>query len=336
MATHQQKKPLVYMLFFTPRAIFSGMKLSAIQIIPAILSYGFLLWHLSKLLFKLLSPAATFIYQRWMRSFYLRTLPKPMYVIAIISAFVAWAIFGIYGEDLVKSATMTFLAGSATSVFAAVIFYYFTNHITDINNRKSAYEAHYHELLRISSACGIEAQFFGWKHDENTAEKAKEYRNSSRSFDGLSEQYIRFLEGSGRTGTQTLLNEFRTTMSRIDRSVIFFDQDVRNAFALVERLVDELLVKCGYFEKEAEQIKDETHRHNLMVFNEHRAFTHWFLKTKAEKKEIDPTGYGLLAESRLLGFSHTVAIAASLTLARIELRKAIEKHVEPLLPDRMK
>ncbi|WP_318409898.1 hypothetical protein [Photobacterium leiognathi] len=311
------------------------MKLSAIQIIPAILSYGFLLWHISKLLFNLLSPAATFIYQRWMRSFYLRTLPTPMYVIAATSAFVAWAIFGIYGEELVKSATMTFLAGSATSVFAAVIFYYFTNHITDINNRKSAYEAHYHELLRISSPCGIEAQFFGWKHDENTAEKAKEYRNPSRS-DGLSEQYIRFLEGTGRTGTQTLLNEFRTTMSRIDRSVIFFDQDVRNTFALVERLVDELLVKCGDFEIEAEQIKDETHRHNLMVFNEHRVFTHWLLKTKAEKMKSDPTGYVQLAEYRLSGFSHTVAIAANLTLARIELRKAIEKHVEPLIPDRMK
>ncbi|EOD81931.1 hypothetical protein D515_00089 [Grimontia indica] len=315
------------------------MKLTAIQIIPAIPSYGFLLWHIGKLLFKLLSPAATLAYQRWIRSFYLhtlRTLPTPMYVIAAISAFVAWAIFGIYGEELVKSATMTFLAGSATSVFAAVIFYYFTNHITDINNRKSAYEAHYYELLRISSPCGIEAQFFGWKHDENTAEKAKEYCNPSRSLDGLSEQYIRFLEGTGRTSTPTLLNEFRTTMSRIDRSVVFFDQDVRNAFALVERRVDELLVNCGDFEIEAKQIKDETHRHNLMVFNEHRVFTHWLLKTKAEKIKSDPTGYVQLAEYRLSGFSHTVAIAASLTLARIELRKAMEKHVEPLIPEKMK
>ncbi|WP_305841638.1 hypothetical protein [Photobacterium leiognathi] len=313
-----------------------GMKLSALQIIPAILSYSFLLWHISKLLFKLISPAVNFTHRRWMRSFYLRTLPTPMYVIAAISAFTAWTIFGIYGEELVKSATMTFLAGSATSVFAAVIFYYFTNHITEINNRKSAYEAHYHELLRISSPCGIEAQNFGWKHDEYTAEKAKEYRNPNRSFDGLSEQYIRFLEGTGRTSTPSLLNEFRTTISRIDRSVVFFDQDVRNAFALVERLVDELLVKCGDFETEAKQIKNETHRHNLMVFNEHRVFSHWFRKTKVEKEQIDPTGYGLLAEYRLFGFSHTVAIAANLTLARIELRKAIEKHVEPLIPDRMK
>ena len=259
-----------------------------------------------------------------------------MYVIAAISAFVAWAIFGLYGEELVKSATMTFLAGSATSVFAAVIFYYFTNHITDINNRKSAYEAHYHELLRISSPCGIEAQFFAWKHDENTAEKAKEYCSARRSLDGLSEQYIRFLEGTGRTSTPILLNEFRTTMSRIDRSVVFFDQDVRNAFVLVERRVDELLVKCGDFETEAKQIKDESHRHNLMTFNEHRVFQHWFLKTKAEKKEIDPTGYVQLAKDKLSGFSQTVEIATTLPLARIELRKAIEKYVEPLIPERLK
>ncbi|WP_066017346.1 hypothetical protein [Endozoicomonas atrinae] len=276
------------------------------------------------------------IYPMWARSVYLRTLPSSMHMIAGISALIALAVFGIYGDKLVESATMTFLAGSATSVFAAVIFYYFTNHINDINNRKSAYEAHYHELLRITEASGIEAQFFGWKHDKQTEEKAWEFARANRSLDGLAKEYIRFLESTGRILTPRFLNECRTTMSRIDRSVIYFDQDVRNAFAKVEKHIDKLLVECSNFDKEAEQIKSETHRQNLELFNDYKIFQLWFRKTKEEKEAIEPSGYGLLAEHALFAFSRTVAVAAHLTLARIELKNALEKHTEPLIPEEMK
>ncbi|MGR3961978.1 hypothetical protein A165_02750 [Vibrio tasmaniensis ZS-17] len=238
----------------------------------------------------------TIIQPIWERSaVYMRTFPKNMYIIFVL-ALIAWLVSWIYGEELPKSALMSFLEGSSMSILAAVIFYFFTNHISNIDNRKSAYDAHYDELRGLTEGCLIESKLFGQHPDrpKDIEEKASNFLNpynGETRFDGLAETFIPFLQTLDYTCEN--FRAKRASMSRIDRSVNYFDQDVRNAFTKIEDSVDTLLIDFEKYRASYGRRKDAT---------------------APEQDSIE-----------LMYFIRTATSFARLTLSRMELKKALKK-----------
>ncbi|MEZ8026798.1 hypothetical protein [Enterovibrio norvegicus] len=286
---------------------------------PVIILSYFLIWIYSCIL-----------YPVWTRSSYFKSFPKAMYVIAALSAFISWIVLQYFSE----SATTLLVSGAAISILAAVIFYFFTNHIPETNNKIAAYRSFETQLKAMTQPNTMELQFIGnvVLSRESALKKIAKYTAVTRTPEGLASLYITYLHSfDAMSNDKEKLQMQRAALRRMERYALYFDQDVRSAFDAIEKYTDELLFCFKKLETRKEKIDDPTFREMVRLYDNYDNIREWLFSSDDQRKLIDSSSYSYIAIEHLMYFSKVVAVVAHLGSARMQLNDAIEKNVNPII-----